>query len=338
MTAPKLRTWSDLSKFRRIPSEYEIVTHNLHYNKNLRFELDPSSPVVVWYGKYREGSAIQANSMDDWNKFRDPQAMVYRKYTELQDERETFIDVLFEQNEELRANVKQDREWAQFLLKAFTPLRFVGHGLQMMASYGAMIGPSSYISNCFHFQAADEMRRVQRIAYRTKELQLEYPELGFGEEERLIWENDPMWQPLRNVIEQMLTEYDWGKSYIAVNVVLKPLLDELVLAKYAELFRLNNDELMAEMLENLYLDTVRSKEWSQVLNKLILELHPNNRSVVMETLSKWYPQVMEAISALAPAFESLPPKTMSFAEVLRDVTNKHNQLLEDSELNLTKIV
>lgn len=338
MTIPKLRTWSDLSKFRRIPSEYEIVTHNLHYNVNGRFELDPNDPVVVWYAKYREGSAIQAESMGDWNKFRDPHALVYRKYTEIQDERETFIDVLFEQNDEIREKEKTNRDWGQFLVKAFTPLRFAGHGLQMIASYGAMISPSSYISNCFHFQAADEMRRVQRISYRTKELQQEFPDLGFGEEERFIWENDPMWQPLRKVIEQMLTEYDWGKSYIAVNLVLKPLLDELVLVKYAELFRLNNDELMAEMLENLYLDTVRSKEWSQSLNKLILEVHTNNRSVVTETIIKWHPLVIEAISALAPAFESLPQETMNFDEVLSDVTNKYQQFLENSELALTKTV
>ena len=69
------------------------------------------------------------------------------------------------------------------------------------------------------------------------------------------------------------------------------------------------------MLENLYLDTVRSKEWSQSLNKLILEVHTNNRSVVTETISKWHPMVLEAIAALAPAFESLPQKTMSFDEV-----------------------
>lgn len=334
---PKLRTWSDLTKFKRIPSEYETVTHNLLFNVNGRYELDPNDPVVLWYDKYRDKSAIQAESMDQWNNFRDPQSVVYRNYTELQDERETFIDILFEQNEELRGNEKLDQQWLQFLLKSFTPLRFLAHGLQMMASYGAMIAPSSYIINCYHFQAADEMRRIQRISYRTKELQLAYPELGFGEEERQIWESDPMWQPLRKVIELMLTEFDWGKSFIALNLVLKPLLDELVSVKYAEVFRLNGDELMAEMLENLYLDTVRSKEWSQNLSKLILEVHPNNRGVLTETIAKWHPLVMEGITALAPAFEELPEIKMPFAEVLNDITNKYDLFLENSKLNLSKI-
>lgn len=334
MSMPKLRTWSDLSKFKRIPSEYETVTHNLHYNKNLRFEIDPNDPVVEWYRTYREGSVIQADNMDEWNRFRDPQGIVYRKYTELQDERETFIDVLFEQNEELRANDKLSDEWLNFLLQAFTPFRFAGHGMQMTASYGAMIGPSSYISNCFHFQAADEMRRVQRISYRAKELQKEYPEQGFAKEERSIWEQNPMWQPLREITERLLVEYDWGKSFIALNMVLKPLLDELILVKYAELFRLNEDDLMAEMLENLYLDTVKSKEWSIALTKLILEVHPDNRLVVEETIQQWYPLAYRAISGLAPAFEVLPPKRVPFAQVLEEVIAKYQSMLAEVQLTV----
>lgn len=329
MTMPKLRTWSELSKYKKIPSEYETVTHNLHYNKNLRFEIDPNDPIVEWYRTYREGSAIRAENMDDWNKFRDPNGIVYRKYTELQDERETFIDVLYEQNEELRANDILSDEWLNFLLQAFTPFRYAGHGLQMIASYGAMIGPSSYISNCFHFQAADEMRRVQRIAYRAKELQKKYPEKGFAANERSIWEQNSMWQPLREITERLLIEYDWGKSFVALNLVLKPLLDEIILVKYAELFRLNDDDLMAEMLENLYMDSVKSKEWSIALTKLILELHPENRSVVEETINQWYPLAIRAVTALAPAFEVLPPKRVQFEQVLEDVLEKYRPMLAE---------
>jgi toluene monooxygenase system protein E len=334
MNAPKLRTWSQLSKERRIPSEYEVVTHNLHYNKNLRFELDPNDPVVEWYRKYREESAIQANSMEDWDRFRDPQSIVYRAYTELQDERETFIDVLFEQDDELREKKKMDEKWLSFMLQSFTPLRYVGHGLQMMASYGAMISPSSYITNCFHFQAGDEMRRIQRIVYRTKQLQTNYPDHGFVENERSIWENDPMWQPLRETIERMMIEYDWGKSFTALNLVLKPLLDELVLVKYAELFRANDDDLIAEMLENLYLDTVRSKEWSIALAKLIIELKAENKAVMQDSINHWYLLVYRAILALAPAFESLPPHPLQFKQVLTDITSKHKSLLEQADLSV----
>lgn len=334
MSKTKLRTWSDLAKFKRIPSEYEVVTHNLHYNKNLRFELDPNDPVVDWYRKYREGSVIQANDMDDWNQFRDPAQMVYRKYTELQDERETFIDVLFEQDEELRADRKLSPDWAAFLLKAFTPLRYMGHGLQMVASYGTMISPSSYITNAFEFQAADEMRRVQRICYRTKELELEFPELGFGQIERNIWEKDPIWQPLREAIEKLLIEYDFGKSFVGLNLVLKPLVDELVSVKYAELFRLNGDDLMSEMLENFYLDSVRSKNWSGALARFMIGLKPENKNIIQDTVNQYFPLAYRGVLALAPTFETLPPNKMEFEKVIENILEKYSSMLNELQLSV----
>jgi hypothetical protein len=141
-----------------------------------------------------------------------------------------------------------------------------------------------------------------------------------------------MWQPLREITERLLIEYDWGKSFIAVNMVLKPLLDELFLVKYAKLFRLNGDDLMAEMLENLYLDTVQSKEWSLALTKLILELHPDNRLVVEETINEWYPLAYRAISGFAPAFEELSPIRVPFAQVLEDILEKYQSMLADIQI------
>jgi len=40
----------------------------------------------------------------------------------------------------------------------------------MRAAYVAQMAPSSRITNCASFQTGDEMRRVQRIAYRTVQL------------------------------------------------------------------------------------------------------------------------------------------------------------------------
>jgi hypothetical protein len=56
------------------------------------------------------------------------------------------------------------------------PLRFPGHGLQMLAAYIGKMAPSSGITMAASFQAADEMRRVQRLAYRMRQLQVTHPE------------------------------------------------------------------------------------------------------------------------------------------------------------------
>lgn len=43
------------------------------------------------------------------------------------------------------------------------------------------------------------------------------------------------WQPLREGIEKLLTAYDWGESFVGLNLVLKPLVDQLFMKHLSDL-------------------------------------------------------------------------------------------------------
>ena len=79
---PGRKTYTRLAAGRRVPLEYELVSTDLHYNHPMRFELPAANPVVAWYYRYREGSALRAR---DWEQFSDPRRTTYRAYTVLQD-------------------------------------------------------------------------------------------------------------------------------------------------------------------------------------------------------------------------------------------------------------
>ena len=50
-----------------------------------------------------------------------------------------------------------------------------------------------------------------------------------------LWQTDSMWQPLREVVEKLLATYDWAESFVGLNMVLKPLVDELLMKHLSEL-------------------------------------------------------------------------------------------------------
>jgi toluene monooxygenase system protein E len=77
------------------------------------------------------------------------------------------------------------------------------------------------------FQAGDEARRVERLAYRVREVQSAFP--GFTSDSKSLWERDARWQPLRQFVERLLVTYDWGEAFVARNLVVKPMIDELFL-------------------------------------------------------------------------------------------------------------
>ena len=92
-------------------------------------------------------------------------------------------------------------------------------------------------------QPADFLRRVTTIAYRTRELQIARPDSGIGSAERSLWEANPAWQPARKAVEYALASYDWGEAFTALNLVLGPTLDDVLLTQLGEVARANGDDL-----------------------------------------------------------------------------------------------
>jgi toluene monooxygenase system protein E len=227
------KTYWHLLEQRRMPSEYEIVTSKLlcytgEGFTGKRFELDV--PLLDWYTRYQQGSPLTCTS---WERFRDPRETTYTKYTEIQRDKEVFVDGILQEIEQSGYDGQLSTRWLHVLSRMFAPLRYPGHGLQMVASYIGQMAPSGRLVITAALQAADEMRRVQRIAYRVRQLQQFY--VSFAIDSQTRWQTDALWQPLRIAIEKLLTCYDWAESFVALNLVLKPLLDEVFMTHFGEL-------------------------------------------------------------------------------------------------------
>ena len=170
-----------------------------------------------------------------------------------------------------------------------TPTRYLGHGLQMLSAYVQQLAHSSYIANCAAFQTADQLRRVQRVAYRTRQLADAHPGRGFGSGERTTWQTDADWQPVRQAIERLLVCYDWDQAFVGLNLVVKPVADELFLKVFADLAREHGDHFDALIAENLFLDAQRSRRWTIAACLAMVEADVGNAKVLRETLARWYP-------------------------------------------------
>ena len=325
---PGRKTYTRLATGRRIPSEYELMSTDLHYNYPRRFELPPGNPVVDWYYRNREGSALQAR---DWEQFADPRRTTYQIYTRLQDAREDVVDGLLREVDETAYDAQLDDEWVRFLDRWYSPLRFPVHGMQMLAAYVAQMAPSSRITNCAAFQMGDEMRRVQRIAYRT--VQLAGP--PFDDEaaarQRSAWEEAPAFQPLRELIERALVAYDWGESFIVTNALIKPRIDRLINQEIAgTLAKANGDPILASIHFSLDEDARWHREWTATLLRHIVDDNTANAEVVSGWIEKWSPLASEALEAFADVAAEAPvPSDHAVADRISDeVTRELHAALE----------
>ena len=312
-----MKTYSRLRTGRRRPSEYEIVSTGLHYNYPSKFEMSGTSPVVRWYEENREGSLLQVR---DWEAFTDPRATTYRAYTRLQNEREVFIEGLFDEIDQTGYDDDLDEDWVSFLHENYFPLRYPVHGLEMLAAYVGQMAPSSRLTNCAAFQAGDELRRLQRIAYRAAQLDAHRPGHDVSGH-RGLWEDDGRYQPLRELVERALTRYDWAEAFVLLNVVIKPRLDRWINEELASfLSNLNGDPILRSVHFSLAQDSEWHRDWTKAALDVALSENPANRHIVEQWVSEWRELANAAVSALATASSSAPKPVNPASTIDRIVT------------------
>lgn len=301
------KTWSLLGETRRKPTPYEVVTSKFHYHfrrEPAPFELDPDVPLNTWYLRYREGSAF---NVDDWEGFRDPAKLTYKDYVALQHDREVYLDGVIDRFEADPSQGRASAGWLTTVADLVVPLRFPLHVLQMAGLYVGQMAPSSFITNAAHFQAADEMRRIQRLAYWTKVTANAYDDrLATTEAARERWEQSPAWQPLRRALEELLVAYDWGEAFAALNLAVKPAIDTMVNRQLATLADANGDAFLAALLGDFGQDARRSQNWTTALVTYASERDPSMLVVLEGYRQRWDQVAMAGIEGLAPLFEQAP--------------------------------
>jgi toluene monooxygenase system protein E len=299
------RTFSAFGDVRRMPSEYEIVTHGQNWtlrpSRAAAFEQNPSSAANLWFLTYRDNSPLRA---PDWDAFRDPDRLTYKAYVNLQSEAEARVAGVLEAHAEAGSDATLDTGSVALLGHLFTPSRYLCHGFQQVQAYIGFMAPSSYITNAAAFATADWLRRVTTIAYRTRELQLAWPASGIGSDERSMFQDGEAWQPARQAVEYALVSYDWAEAFTALNLVLAPTLDDVLLTQLGQAARSHGDEETWLLSAFLAEDSRRRARWSRALADVAIAQRPENRAVLAKWIGRWSALADDAALGLGQILET----------------------------------
>jgi hypothetical protein len=302
----KLKTYSHLERDRRLPKEYELVTSRLLYYPERGFEV--STPLKAWYETYQRGSLLTGC---DFERFSDPRETTYAKYTSLALKGETYLDGVLEKIQTSGYDRRISPAWRSTLGRVLGPLRYPLHGFQMIAAYVGQMAPSGRVTVAALFQTADEMRRIQRIAYRMTLLEQVDP--AFGQESKAIWMKDPAWQPLREAVERCLVAYDWGESLIALNLCVKPLVDELFMTYLPREADEEDDHVLGQLFSSLDEDCRWHRAWTVALLRTAVEQNADNRAVIRRWASHWGDMARRAVAPFDALFQRTPPPSIALS-------------------------
>ncbi|MFO1108084.1 MAG: toluene monooxygenase [Bradyrhizobium sp.] len=269
-------------------------------NHSVPWKMAGATPQIQWIIENRNNSRLKH---EEWDSFRDPDHLVYRTYTLMQDGQEAYVDGVLNDYNENDHDAGLDPAWIAVLAQLYAPARYVFHAIQMASGYLVTLAPCSTVANPMMLQCGDQLRWVNRIAYRTAELSRTHGRYGFGVKERELWEKSPVWRGFVELAERALVAWDWGECFTATNLVLKPALDEIFMRQLAQYSRLNGDTLTATLLDAQLVDSARSRKLSGALVAFLLT-QEGNREVFGKWLAHWVPLGEKAIAAFAKGFDT----------------------------------
>jgi toluene monooxygenase system protein E len=316
------RTYWHLDGLGRVPSDYDIGTTSLLYYPERGFEV--ATPGADWYRRHQQGWWLQLGGCQS---FKDPRETTYARYTELQKEHEAYVDRLFHAFEETAYDSELPSAWLTQLDSWLPVLRYPCHALQMLAAYVGQMAPASRVVVACCFQAADEMRRIQRIAYRMRQLQ--DVRRGFGTLSKKDWEHAAPWQPLRALIERLLVTYDAGSAFVGLNLVLKPMFDRLFMQEFASLADQSRDVLFSRVLASLEEDCRWHRQWVASLVRVALAGTPELAAALQPDLQRWHELAGSALDALEPLWTA---ETRSWSVVQHELRTDCIRFWEQADL------
>lgn len=290
--SPARRTYLCLEGTRRKPTDYEVTSTALLYYPARGFEV--STPTSDHYVRYQREGKLRGTR---WDSFEDPAHLTYSAYVAERRDQEAYLDRLLERP------VEGTRRALRPLLGLLSAWRFPVHGLQMVAAYVGALAPSGRLSIVLAFQAADEMRRIQRICQWLSRSGIAAAQLdALGRE---MWQQSPAFQPLRRLVEELLVSYDWGDALLALNGLIKPIFDRLWFEQVASVAERHDDEILEKILSSLGDDGRWHDAWFVTFSRLALASHEANPELMRERIDDLRPRVAHAAQALLPAFDGL---------------------------------
>ena len=262
-------------------------TQNFHYPSSYdpEYELfDPSRTAI---------------KMEDWYAFLDPRQYYYSAYTIARAKQQEVAEKNFSfvESKELFSALSEDV--LQKIRRVFVPLRHVEWAGNMNNCAITDIGYGTAITQAALFHGFDKLGVAQ---YLTRiSLIIEGNSEDGLDAAKTAWMDDPIWQPLRHAVEDMLVLKDWFELLVAQNIVLDGLLYPLVYGSIVDDLTSRGAVPLAMLTEFMREWQKEAERWTSAVTKAVCKESPENELQVREWASHWLDRFSTALIPIAAA-------------------------------------
>lgn len=237
--------------------------------------------------------------MNDWYRLLDPRQYYYGAWTIARSRQQEGAErnFAFVEKRGVLGNIPADlRSKINFLL---LPLRHVEYGANLNNAYISAYGYGVSITQATMMCAMDRLGIAQYIT--RIGLVLDNGDTTALKQAKTVWHDDPAWQGMRELVENMLVTKDWFELFVAQNVVLDSLLYPLVYQSFGDLQSGRGHTGFALLTEFMSDWFEEHQRWTTQVMKIAAAESEENKTLLQQWVQKWQSRVEHALQPLMQA-------------------------------------
>jgi len=234
-----------------------------------------------------------------------------------------------------------NRSWVRFVERNVGAWMHVDHGLGLYLFANAnRRAPTNMHNNAISVNSMHRIRSAQDLALYNLTLTEEID--GFdGTAHLQTWNEEPCWQGVHRVAEQLTGIDDWCEAIFAANVVFEPLVGELFRSHLVQHAAPRNGDFVTPTVIGAeeYDFAERDLRYTIAMFELLTndrEFADHNKGLLQQWLSAWVPRAIAASRALQPLWSQPDAKPPRFEDGLDAAKNRFSGILSDLHLETPK--
>ena len=282
------RRFGDKPATRYQEATYDVhSTHNFHYKPlwdQDREINDPSRTAVV---------------MRDWYDLKDPRQFYYGPYVQNRSKMQENAENNFKFFEKRGLGESLDSSLREKMIELVIPMRHAEVAANLNNMYGTAHGTGTAVTQALIYEAMDRFGNAQYFSKIGLALDGNTGDSLATAKEH--WMSNPAWQGVRAYCEKTLTIKDWFEAFIAQDIVLDTLINDLYYRQFDEWLTQNNGRDLLLLMEFMQDRAKDSQRWSDSVLKVAVSESEHNANQVLAWISTWRIRAQEALEPLASA-------------------------------------
>jgi phenol hydroxylase P1 protein len=282
------RRFGDKPATRYQEATYDVhSTHNFHYKPLWDQERELNDP------------ARTAVVMADWYDLKDPRQFYYGPYVQNRAKMQETAENNFSFFEKRGLAAGLDEALRAKIIETVIPMRHAEVAANLNNMYGTAHGTGTAVTQALIFEAMDRFGNAQ---YFSKiGLALDDNTGSSLVEAKQHWMSNPIWQGLRAYCEKTLTIKDWFEAFIAQDIVLDTLINDLYYRQFDTWLTANGGRDLLLLMEFMQQRAKESQRWSDSVLKSVVAESEHNANQIRAWISTWRIRAQEALAPLANA-------------------------------------